>query len=128
MKKLIFACAVGLLLVNCTNSDQIEENKSESSTSRVAYGSALRVFYDNGGSDYGCKAPPVSCLDDTVVVSRLSIADFKKDYIKEDALILLNKGSLSLSTKFNTSTNTEYFILTNTSDNSVYEVYPFKNR
>lgn len=114
---------VGILLTSCTSSDDV---KNTDSARTITTPNAHRYFYDNGGTDYGCKQPAVNCLDDVIVNGKMSISNFKDRIISQKSLDLLDKVLLTLENKDNTSTSTEYFILRKKVDNSIYEVYPTK--
>jgi hypothetical protein len=132
MKKLIFLCTISTLFVNCTKSDLPEstntDNVSVQGKRALIDPVAHRHFYDNGGTDWGCVAPADSCLDDVVVIGtkKLSLSDFKNEIVSESTLALLNDGKLTLESKFNELTNTDYFILRKKQDNSIYVVYPVR--
>ena len=66
MKKLIFVTVVLFAFLSCskdrlTNSSPENEGVNQNSNNQALFKSALTIFYDNGGDDYGCKGVPGNC-------------------------------------------------------------------
>jgi hypothetical protein len=74
----LLVIAITTLIIGCKKSSQAPVNSSASTETNVAVetdnsankwvaSTGLRVYYDNGGTDYGCNSSGGNCLDDVIV-------------------------------------------------------------
>jgi hypothetical protein len=94
IKGALFFALVGTVMIGCekdesispvdsNDNDNIEASKTKSLPNNKAHG---RVYYDNGGNDYGCSGSGGNCLDDVIVEAALGPA-------MEDIIIVVNTNN-----------------------------------
>lgn len=62
---------MALALFGCQKEDLSPASENSGMRSKADQRTALRVYFDNGGSDYGCKGSGGNCLPDVVVTPHL---------------------------------------------------------
>lgn len=135
MKKILFSAFCVFALVSC---EKEEDKKNIDQSSRLLNASSsLRVYYDNGGNDYGCKGSGGNCLPDVIVTAPKSYyfaplfesgsntvelftknAEVYKSVIDPKYVDGVIKGSLFVEAKQNDATNTNYLSFSDRDKNS----------
>lgn len=69
MKKIYLIFMIGAIVSCSTDNNEANENANTTAADfqLKAQSGSLRVYYDNGGDDYGCKGSGGNCLPDVIV-------------------------------------------------------------
>ncbi|MNK24846.1 hypothetical protein D3C87_431610 [compost metagenome] len=149
MKRILLhgLCPALLLLVisSCQKKETITKTSSVSENQQTKSYRNLRVWYDNGGKDYGCWLAGGNCLDDVIVTPWLAdnITDFGNSTDQKafasihytslakpiDASLLdeVIAGNLKVSLRGKiTATETGYLVFKSASGNNIQSVNPFR--
>lgn len=154
-KTILFSLIATTGLVSCkkevltptSSQSQIQSQTPTSSSARGAF--YFRVFYDNGGQDYGCRGSGGNCADDIVVSAHIKGAingvfgslhsgnDIAIQTVFENYKnVLINhmdegdvdgviRGNLKAKARGTNPTENRYIILTDASTDMEVAVYPF---
>ena len=153
MKKVFTLAILAIIFASC-HKDQLDPTTptctdvtSASGTAKRLIGSTYRVYYDNGGTDYGCKGTGGNCLDDVVVTPNISARfkniiavlhsdnpkaitnvlvnhkEFLEQYIDKDILMSAIDGSSSIQVK-GTLQDGNVFLIFISAKGEIQAVYP----
>lgn len=69
MRKLIFTALCAIALASCQQKEVAPTQEAKTSVTRKDKSGGTRIYYDNGGTDYGCGCRDCggNCLDDVIL-------------------------------------------------------------
>ena len=74
MKKLSLIFVIGVFFSCSTDNNEANENSNNAANFHLkAQSNNLRVYYDNGGDDYGCSGSGGNCLPDVIITPNLHV-------------------------------------------------------
>lgn len=151
MKNVIIVAIFAIALASCQKEqitpNKILSNRNETLSTKKLVGN-LRIYYDNGGSDYGCKGSGGNCLPDVVITSEIMAnfndifdvlhsnnatairsvfnnqKEFLEEYIDTNILQLAINGEYNVKAKGDNPDQTRYIIFVSSKKGSVEGVYP----